>query len=166
MTRAGLKVEELWLSGLIVDTISGATSISSTTVTATNKVVSQNLILGAGSPYGYGTVIQMTARSNISGGMWVTASGGLALAGPAAAMAPIGVAQPGTNVASGGTVNVIVQGIVPMIAEGTVAQANGVEVGAGTGLNCVKPHAAGSGAVYATLDSAASGTASVVFVVL
>lgn len=117
-----------------------------------------------GSPYGFGITIPLLARTNISGGMWVSCSGGLALAGPASVKAPIGVAKPGTNVASGGTVQVIINGIVPMIAEGTILQGGGAMPGAGAGLNCVQPHAAGSALFYATLDSAASGTTSTVFV--
>jgi len=154
----------------------GASITASTTINATTNVsgtgsvfggvlsTPKNVSLTMGSPYGYGVEIVMTARSNISGGTWVTASGGLALAGPAAALTPIGVSRPGINVASGGTVNVIVKGIVPMISEGTVLQAGGVECGAGAALNAVKPHAAGSGTNYATLDSA--GSEATVFVVL
>lgn len=125
---------------------------------------SNNVHLSVGSPYGKGVVVQLTARSDISGGMWVTCSGGLALAGPASAQAPVGVAQPGVNVASGGTVNVITHGIVPMIAEGTIALGAGASPGAGAALNCVITAGAGSGVAYPVLDTAGSEGTVFVFI--
>lgn len=126
----------------------------------------KNVLLSVGSPYGQGIVVQLTARTIISGGMWVTCSGGLAMAASTLAQTPMGVAQPGLTAQSGGTVNVIIKGIVPMICEGTILVENGCTVGAGAGLNTVRPMVAGSGTGYATLDSAASGTTTTVFVVL
>lgn len=124
----------------------------------------KNVLITAGSPFGYGLAIPLTARTNISGGMWVSASGNLAMAAAALAQTPIGVAQPGVNVASGGTVNVIIKGVVAMVSEGTVVIENGCCVGAGAALNTVRPFVAGSSTNYATLASA--GSEGVVFVVL
>lgn len=137
---------------------------------AINGTVSMNgignsTIYTGGSPFNGGYVVQqLTARTIISGGMWVSASGGLALAAATSVMQPIGVAQ--STCQSGATCNVIIRGIVPMIAEGTIVFGNGAMPGAGGGLNCVQPFVAGSGAHYAVLSDAASGTTTAVFVIL
>lgn len=169
---AGLATQNVFFTGSV--TVGGAVATASTFsaagITSTAGVSNTGSLVNsasayytAGSPYNTGWItIPLAARSNISGGMWVTASGGKAFAGPAAALKPLGVAQ--STVASGGTVQVIIKGIVPMVAEGTVAVAGGCEVGAGAALNTVKPHAAGSGAIFSTLDSA--GSEGTVFVVL
>lgn len=148
------------------DTFSALGSIvNAGTLVSTGAISTpSNFTLSVGSPYGKGMVIPMTARTIISGGQWVSASGGLAMAAAAATLSPLGVAEPGTTAASGGTVNVIIHGVVPMIAEGTIALGGGCEAGAGGALNCVKPHAAGSGTNYPTLSSA--GSEGTVFVVL
>ena len=133
--------------------------------TVTMNGVGNATIYSAGSPFNNGDAIQqLTARTIISGGMWVSASGNLALAAATSVMQPIGVAQ--ATCQSGAVCNVIVRGIVPMIAEGTIVFGNGCMPGAGAGLNCVQPFVAGSGAHYAVLDAATSGTSTVVFVVL
>ena len=133
-------------------------------VFAGNISTPNNVHLSVGSPYSRGVVLQMTARSNISGGTWVSASGGLALAGPASAQGVLGVSQPGTHVASGGTVNVIMLGVVPLISEGAIAQGVSVQPGAGAALNCVLAAAAGSGPRFTALDTA--GSEGTVFVLI
>ena len=125
----------------------------------------QDVVLGAGSPFGYGVVIPMTARSNISGGMFVSASGNLAYAAAASTKHPIGMAQPGTNVASGGTVNVVTHGVVPAVAEGTIAVGAPAMMGAGAALNCVIAATAASGLkTFSVLDTA--GSEGTVFILL
>lgn len=126
------------------------------------RAVVNDVVLTTGSPYGRGTILQMPARSDITGGMWVLGSDNKAYAGVEGA--PIGVAKPGTNVASGGTVDIIVQGVVPMIAEATIAVGVPVRPGAGGALNCVMPLAAGSAHSYPVLSSA--GSEGVVFVLI
>lgn len=123
-----------------------------------------NIVFANGSPFNTGVVWNFTARTNITGGMWVSMSGNLALAGPASVGAPMGVAL--TTTASGGVVPVILHGVVPMIAEGTIVAGAPVQAGAGAGLNTVIPSVAGSGLKFAPLDSAASGTTSTVFIKL
>lgn len=177
--QPGSQVSNIWVTGSIVTQshVSGANvystadvlgvKLSGTNTFATGSVQSpralhSDIVLQAGSPFGRGTILQMTARSNISGGMWVLSSGNLAYAGVEGA--PIGVAKPGTNVASGGTVDVIIQGVVPMVAEGTIAVGVPVNPGAGAALNCVKAAAAGSALNYSVLSSA--GSEGTVFVLI
>jgi len=161
----GLKSLQEWTSGLVVDNVSG-TFANITTVSGTTFRAGGNFVIGGGSPYNQGLVVPMTARGIISGGMFVAASGGLAFAAPASTKYPIGVAA--ATAASGATVNVIVHGIVPVIAEGTVAAGGIAMMGAGAGLNTVTPITAAvavSGVrQFGVLDAAASGTSATVFI--
>lgn len=150
--QTDLVVGDVAVSGL---NVYGAGSIQAPLFTTAKDVV-----WTTGSPFNQGVIIQMTTRSIISGGMWVTASGNLALAGPASAQAPLGVAQ--ATAGSNATVNIITHGIVPMVAEGTIGQGVGVIAGAGGALNCVVAAGAGSGMQFAALDAA--GSAGTVFV--
>lgn len=144
-------------------TISGTNIVATGSVTGNQFVANNNLQLAAGSPYGKGVVVQMTARNIISGGMFVIASGGLAMSAPTSSQYPIGVAQATT--VSGATVSVLIHGIVPMISEGTIAIGGGVRMGAGGAQNCVVAGTIGSGVrVMGTLSSA--GSEGTVFVVL
>jgi hypothetical protein len=153
----GLGGEELGQAGAQSSSTYLTGSITSDSVIQGDSLITDNnATLGVGSPYGKGIVVQFTARSNISGGTWVSMSGGLALAGPASVGAPIGVAEPGTDVASGGTVNVITHGIVPLVAEGTIAQGEPVRAGAGTALNTVVKAGNGSCLIFPALDAAGS----------
>lgn len=133
-------------------------------LTSAGSIVDSSIgyVANVGSPYGMGLVVPMTARTVISGGMFVSASGGLAYAAPASSKWFVGIAVPGQTAASGGTVNVIINGIAPVIIEGTVAVGASVQMGAGAGLNCVQPADATkvvSGLRLAgMLDSATSGT--------
>lgn len=144
----------------------GATTFSATTGSITTSVSTTvktaDEILTAGSPYQQGIIIQLPARTNISGGQWVSCSGNKAMAASVPVNQPLGVCK--TTVASGGTCDVIIKGVVPMVADGTVTIETGVRPGAGAAGNTVQPYVAGSGARYATLDSAASG--GTVFVLL
>lgn len=176
MVSAGLQQENAWFGTVRATTLSGttlnstttnattvaATNVNATTVSGTTFHAGGNVILGAGSPYSQGIVVPMTARGIISGGMFVAASGGLAFAAPASTKCPIGIAL--ATAASGASVNVLVRGIYPVVAEGTIVMGEGARMGAGAGLNCVLPYVAGSGCFYPTLDSAASGAT--VFIVL
>lgn len=189
--REGLGGEEVLVSGLGMLTqhpffvgsltttdqiIAGSTVTatgfsSSVGISATGSLVAGGLgvLTNTGSPYGMGLVVPFTARSNISGGMFVSMSGGLAYAAAASTLQPIGVAVPGANVASGGTVNVVINGIVPAIAEGTIAVNAAAMMGAGGGLNTVAPYNVASASVsgarlFSTLDSVTSGTTSTVFI--
>lgn len=158
-------------SGMITGALSlvGALSTAAQTITAGGEsvtgsiVVSSNGVWTAGSPYNVGWVtVPITARSIISGGAWVGGSGGLAYQLGASPKAPLGVAA--ATAQSGATVNVIIRGIVPMTADGTVATIGGVMPGAGAAGNTVSPHVAGSSLQYPTLADA--GSAATVFVVL
>jgi len=165
----GLGGEEVNQTVTTTEVISGTnvyatTAVTTVDVTATGSVAggqlesSNNVHLSAGSPYGKGIVVQMSARSNISGGMFVIASGNLALAAPASTKHPLGVAEPGTDVASGGTVNIITHGIVPVVAEGTIAIGAAAIMGAGAAQNCVLPASSTSGLrTFSTLDAGGSG---------
>lgn len=148
--KDGLQQAEEWLGSLFVDNTSGTTA-NFTTVNVGGYVNNTT-----GSPFSTGVTQTLTARSNISGGTWVTMSGGLAFAGPASAMSHLGVSLPGVNVASGGVVTVITQGFVAMVADGTIAVGGGAQPGAGAALNTVSPHVAGS-AMFVHSDVAASG---------
>lgn len=125
----------------------------------------ENVVLAAGSPFGKGVVIPMSARNNISGGMFVSASGNLAIAAPTSTLFPIGVAEPGTDVASGGTVQVIIHGVAAVIAEETVKVGEGCIMGAGAAQNTVLPADTSSGLrIFGVLDAA--GSEGAVFITL
>ena len=93
--------------------------------------------LTGGSPYRVGTVVPLAARTNISGGQFVIMSGNLAMVAPVDSLWPIGVCQ--ATVASGGTANVIINGISPQVSEGTIAIGGCCQMGHGAAQNCVKP---------------------------
>lgn len=142
----------------VLTTMSGTNLFCAGSATAGQLVTSNNLLFSAGSPYGKGMVVQMTARAAVSGGQFVMASGNLVFPAVASTKFPLGIAQPGLNVASGGTVNVIMRGIVPVVAEGTVAIGCSAIMGSGAGLNTILPADAGSGTrLFGVLDAAASG---------
>ena len=147
------------------DEISGTNVYATTGVTSATLTANNNVHLAAGSPYGNGVIVQFTARSNISGGMFVSASGGLVYAAPASTKHPLGVAQPDTDVASGGTVNVITHGVVPVISDGTIAVGAPAMMGAGAALNTVVAATAASGVrTFGVLD--AVGSEGTVFILL
>ena len=99
----------------------------------------------------------LAARSNISGGMFVSASGGLAYAAPINTLYPIGIALPGVDVASGGTVNVITHGVAAVVAEATCAVGQAVIMGAGAAQNTVLPADTSSGLrLFGVLQAAGS----------
>lgn len=122
--------------------ISGSMTTGVASVTG-NATVGDNVIMSAGSPFGNGTIVQLTARTIISGGQFVSASGNLAYSAPASTKWPIGIAE--ATAASGGVVNVITNGIAPAIAEGTIAIGAPAMMGAGGAQNCVVAATAGSG---------------------
>ena len=144
----------------------GDTSISGAQVYSAGDVqAGQSVILGAGSPYGEGVIVSLTARSNISGGMFVSASGGLAYAAPINTLYPIGIALPGVDIASGGEVSVITHGVAAVVAEATVAVGEAVIMGAGAAQNCVLPADTSSGLrLFGVLDAA--GSEGTVFITL
>lgn len=169
MTTDGLGFEEVNQSVTSTAVVSGtdlyATSgVSAITGTFTGAVsvtgelsTADDLLLSAGSPYGQGITIQLTARSNISGGQFVSASGGLAYAAPTDTLYPIGIAQPGTDVASGGTVTVITHGVAAVIAEGTVAVGEACIMGGGAARNTVVAADTSSGLrLFGVLQAAGS----------
>lgn len=184
--RDGLGGEEIHSSGAGMTTqspyftgsLTTGDQVSGLNVFATGSVggarfaataANSGFVASAGSPYGQGLIVPLVARSNISGGMFVACSGGLAFAAAASTLQPLGVAVPGTNVASGGTVNVILNGIAPVILEGTVAVGGALTMGAGGGLNCVVPYNVASASVsgarlFSALDSGTSGTATTIFI--
>lgn len=154
MVQNGLQTENGWFG-----------TVRATAISGTNILISGGNIAQAGSPYSTGIVYNFTARGNVSGGMFVAMSGGLAFAAPASTPSPIGIALATT--ASGATVPVLVRGIYPVICEGTLATGVGCQMGAGAGLNTVGVGVNTSGTrVFPTLSSAASGTSSTVFILL
>jgi hypothetical protein len=129
----------------------GVTTTGSVVSTATNGFVA-----GVGSPYNTGLVVPLTARTIISGGMFVSASGGLAMSAPTSTLWPIGIAT--ATAQSGATVNVLIQGIAPVIAEGTIAAGASCMMGAGAAQNCILAVTAASGIrKFGVLDAVASG---------
>jgi hypothetical protein len=150
----------------VADNFVGSDATFKDDVSVTDALtIGGNIINNTGSPFSTGYAVQLTARTNISGGTFVSASGNLAYAAPADTLYPIGVSVPGTDVASGGTVNVITHGVVPVIAEGAVAIGEGVIMGGGAALNTVLPSDTSSGLrVFGVLDAA--GSEGVVFITL
>lgn len=160
-SRAGMPTQSPFVTGSL--TVGGAVNLNAGFSLTGSLVSAGNSYYTAGSPYNVGWVtIPLTARSIISGGAWVGGSGGLAYQLGASPKCPIGVAA--ATAASGATVNVIVGGVVPMIADGTIATIGGCFPGAGAAGNTVSPHVAGSATQYSTLSNA--GSEAVVFVVL
>lgn len=147
----------------VAGTVSATTAVSGLNVWATGSAgadlfiaENQGLRLTVGSPYSCGLIVPFTARAIISGGMFVGMSGGLAYPAAASSKQPIGVAT-GTA-ASGATVNVLINGVVPVVAEGTIAINAPAMMGAGAALNCVVAVDAGSGTrAFSCLDAGASG---------
>lgn len=130
--QTGGAVLEVAVSGTNV-TVVGSTA----NLTVGSITFGGNLVVGTGSPYSTGIVYPFTARTVITGGMWVTLSGpGLAMGSPALVAAPpIGVAL--ATAGSNATVNVLVHGIYPFVAEGTVEAGDVVKKGVGVALNTV-----------------------------
>lgn len=154
---------DVFAAGSVTAPVGTVTTLTNTTLLGTTGSFSgqisttDDFVLGAGSPYGQGVVVPLTARSNISGGMFVSASGGLAYAAPADTLYPLGIAQPGTDVASGGTVQVITHGVAAVIAEAAVKVGEGCIMGGGGALNTVTPADTSSGLrVFGVLQAAGS----------
>jgi len=166
--QAGSQPSATWVTGSITSEsqISGSNLYAGTNIEAGNDVTAaENFVLGAGSPYGKGITASFIARSDISGGMFVNMSGGLAYAADASSKWPIGVAEPGADVASGSSVNVIVRGVASVIAEGTIAVGAPAMMGAGGDLNTIVAVTAASGVrTYGVFDTA--GSEGAVFILL
>ena len=144
-------------------TTSGTNMFGAGSIQGGQFVANNNVHLAAGSPYGKGVCIQLAARTNISGGTFVIASGNLAMAAPASSLSPLGVAQ--ATVASGGTVTITTHGVVPVVAEGTIAIGCAAMMGAGAALNTVVAATAASGLrTYPVLSSV--GSEGTVFILL
>lgn len=134
-----------WVSGTISGTfIVGVTSLSGLNVFTPGslQVAGSTIVRSAyitnitGSPFGMGNVIQLTARTIITGGMWVSTSGNsLALAAGASTVYPLGVAR--ATAGSNATVDVVTDGIVALVAEATIEGGAGVIMGAAGALNGV-----------------------------
>ncbi len=167
-SAAGLATHNAFFTGSHTAAAGYSTAGSIVTVGVANTAdysTNENFANTAGSPFGKGLTWTFTTRSNISGGQWVSFSGNLAYAAPASTKVPAGMAEPGTDVASGATVNVILRGIVPVIAEGTIAVGAPCIMGAGTALNTVLAATAASGVrVFSLLDAA--GSESVAFAII
>ena|SRR3990167_7877435 len=155
--QPGSQVSSLWITGSFVtqSTVSAAGAISGAGLgNFAQAVVAGSLDVdttysNAGSPYYNGTVLQFTAETIITGGMWVTvsgAAGGASVLARAAAASttPLGVAV--ATAASGATVNVLTQGVTFLTADGTVANAQQIRMGAGGALNTVTQATVGTGA--------------------
>jgi len=160
--QPGSQVSNVWLTGSVVTTsnifaagsvvASGATfsDVLSTTsnLSATGSVVSAGVHSSAditttnsvkfitGSPFKEGIVINnLTAIATISGGMWVAGSKDYAVPAWASCPNPLGYCVATTG--SPSNPEILVNGIAPFIAEGTITAGTPVRVGAGTALNCV-----------------------------
>ena len=168
LNQPGSQVANLFMTGSITaesDIVTSANVSGANVYSNADVAAKENLALTMGSPYGKGVTVTLTARSNISGGMFVSASGGLAYAAPASTLFPIGVAEPGTDVASGGTVEIITHGVVAVVAEEAVAVGEGCIMGAGAAQNTVLPSDTSSGLrVFGVLDAA--GSEGTVFITL
>ena len=173
--KDGLQQQDLWVSGLTADstvetlatiTTAAVTAGSATQLNVTSGTHVDNVLIGAGSPYGHGIVFRSTfnAEAIISGGMWVVGSEGVLKPAAASTQYPLGVAI--GNVASGAACDVLVRGPRYMIAEGTVAAGTSFMMGAGGGLNCVVAAAAGSSHLGTVLIGASSGTTAKALVML
>ena len=139
--------------------------IQAENISQTGSLVTQgNIINSLGSPWKNGLVLPLTARENVSGGMFVYVSGPmLGMSTAVAATGPIGVCVQGA--ASGGTIQVLTHGIYPMNAEGTIVAGAGVKPGAGLALNTVLDAGSPSyGVVGTAMQPGASGTAAPIFV--
>lgn len=117
--------------------ILSTSSISGVNANLTGSLVAATILNTVGSPWSQGITYQFTTRTSITGGMWVGLSGpGLAMGSPALVAAPpIGVAL--ATVGSNSTVNVLVHGIYPFTAEGTIEAGDVVKKGVGVALNTV-----------------------------
>ena len=135
--------------------------------TATGSISTPSVVTTPGSPYLTGNVLNFTTETVISGGMWVTVSGAtggasvLARAAAASSNGPLGVAL--ATVGSNATVSVLTRGLCYLTADGTVANAENVAMGAGTALNCAVAAGAGSAARGLALAGAGSNEKSLVY---
>ena len=133
-------------------------------------MTARTFINDTGSPWGNGQVYAFTARAICSGGAFVWLSGNaLAMGSPfIAATSPIGVALAAAG--SNATVNVLTDGIYPMIAEGTIlagaAVKPGVGVAAGAYNSVLDAGSPSYNIVGTALNGVASGTTTKVFVYL
>lgn len=115
--------------------VSGLSSFNLSNVAITGSINTvSNVVSTAGSPFGTGDVIQLTARVIISGGMWVSTSGNnLAIAAAASTAFPLGIAL--ATAGSNTTVNVLVRGIYQgQLADVAILAGNGCVDGAGNSL--------------------------------
>ena len=155
--QAGSQVVSVWITGSFVtqDAIQAAGTVSGAGLgNFSNVVVAGSLDVdtvrsNAGSPYYNGTILQFTAETIITGGMWVTVSGAAGGAtvlarAAAASTTPLGVAT--ATAGSNATVNILTQGVTFLTADGTIANATQVRMGAGGALNTVAQATAGTGA--------------------
>lgn len=161
IAQPGSQVSSIWVTGSIVSQslISGLNIFAGGSVSAgegnitkvftAGSVDTDALISNAGSPYYNGNILQFTAETIITGGMWTTvsgAAGGATVKAKAAAASttPLGVAI--ATVASGGTVSVLTQGVTYLTAGATIANGEQIRMGAGGALNTVLSATAGTGA--------------------
>lgn len=113
-------------------------TISGVNITATGSLLAQTQQFNnTGSPFAGGIVYPFTTRAVCSGGTWVNLSGNaLAMGSPQIVAAPaIGVAL--ATAGSNSTVQTLVYGVYPMIAEGTILAGAPVKHGVGALMNTV-----------------------------
>jgi len=181
--QAGSQVASTYLTGSVITdsffsgaNVYGTTSVEGATVRGTTLSGGQLLLGGsaltttsystAGSPYYQGTVINFTAETIITGGMWVSvsgAAGGASIKAKAAATSttPVGVAT--ATAASGATVSVLVRGLTYLTAEATISNSTQIRMGAGAALNTVAQATTGSGARGVALAGAGSEGVALVY---
>lgn len=177
--QAGSQVASLWLAGSVVsqDMVSGLNVFATGSIQSPKSTFSHVSVntgsmdvdftySNAGSPYYNGDVLQFSAETIITGGMWVTvsgAAGGASVKAKAAAASttPLGVAV--ATVASGATVNILCRGPVYLIADATVANGEQIRMGAGAALNTVASATAGTGARGVALAGAGSESLALVY---
>lgn len=153
--QAGSQVSSLWMTGSIVSesTISGASVHGTGDVTAGADVTAAgDLSIGSSAVFPFtlneGVIINnVPSESIITGGMWVEISGAsgtspsfICKASKEPQCAGICLA----NCASGSNPSILTRGPYHgVVAEASVSVGDGVAVGAGAGLNCVKATGAG-----------------------
>jgi len=146
----------LWVGG----------GISGVNFQATGSLIAQTYQFNTtGSPFAGGIVYPFTTRAVCSGGTWVNLSGNaLAMGSPQiVASPPVGVAL--ATAGSNSTVQTLVFGVHPMIAEGTILAGAPVKHGVGALMNTVLDAGSPSfGVVGTALNGVGSEGTCLVFV--
>ena len=160
LNQPGEQSSQLWLTGSITSdsqisgaNIYGGTSVQSASIVGTEVESTNDVTVGKSIYQGYadseGVIINnVTAEAIITGGMWVTISGGSA-ASPTFVAVPLGAGGATgiclATVASGANPQILTRGYYKgMIADASVNVGASFSPGAGAALNTVGAAAAGT----------------------